>query len=406
MPYVRKHRAPVFVLALAVLLCAAAHLWSQSRPVVSPQSRPVVVWKVGSPHEGETPDTATPPELTREAKAIGTSLLVVGMPARGFAERFFQAFEAGDEPDILVINNHGLLEGVTTKLGYFTGISSSQLVKKNLISVEGSLDAFQGSRGGWEILIASSKNHKAARTIALRTLECPDEWSGTRPISPELQELAIRLGAAYLEAVAPAISGYEDEARLRTVGLEHRGLRTNNMRAFGYWGNDRIAFVPMLGTFESDTSLGTTRLLLVFRKAADQWKLLTAASDPISTRHFALQVTKLTDLVEPRSRIADAPIPAKLLTPDGIFPQPEGSERFGDFRWQPSPSANVVAEVAEFAYQGNARLFVHFRSQQDPEHDAISVGQLWTTNDVWKWRVWSITNQGAVSFSSFRSFHH
>src|ERR1019366_10089481 len=78
-----------------------------------------------------------------------------------------------------------------------------------------------------------------------------------------------------LEAVAPAISGYEDEARLRTVGLEHRGLRTNNMRAFGYWGNDRIAFVPMLGTFESDTSLGTTRLLLVFRKAADQWKLLT-----------------------------------------------------------------------------------------------------------------------------------
>lgn len=99
-------------------------------------------------------------------------------------------------------------------------------------------------------------------------------------------------------------------------------------------------------------------------------------------------------------------IPAKLLTPDGIFPQPKGGERFGDFRWQPSPSANVVAEVAEFAYQGNARLFVHFRSQQDPEHDAISVGQLWTTNDVWKWRVWSITNQGAVSFSSFRSFHH
>src|ERR1039458_6042824 len=120
-----------------------------------------------------------------------------------------------------------------------------------------------------------------------------------------------------------------------------------NMRAFGYWGNDRIAFVPMLGTFESEASLGTTRLLLVFRKAADQWKLLTAASDPISTRHFALQVTKLTDSVEPRSRIADAPIPAKLLTPDGIFFQPEGSERFGDFRWQPSPSANVVAEACQ-----------------------------------------------------------
>jgi hypothetical protein len=382
-------------------------LWSQSKPVVSPESRPVVVWKVGSPYEGDTPDTATPPELTREAKAIDTSLLVVGMPARGFAERFFQAFEAGDEPDILVINNFGLMEGTTTTLGNFTGISFSQLVKKNLIFVEGSLAAFQGSRGrGWEILIASSKNHKAARTIALRTLECPDEWSGTQPISPELQELAIRLGAAYLEAVTPASGDHEDEARLRTVGLEQRGLRTHNMRTFGYWGNDRIAFVPMLGTFESGARLGTTRLLLVFRKAADEWKLLTAASDPISTRHFVLQVAKLTDLVEPRSRIPDAPIPAKLLTPDGIFPQPEGGERFGDFRWQPSASANVVAEVAEFAYQGNARLFVHFRSQQDPEHDAISVGQLWTTNDVWKWRVWSITNQGAVSFSSFRSFNH
>ena len=398
MSYVREHRVSAFVRALIVLLCGAALLW--------PQSRPVVVWKVGSPDEGETPDTATPPELTREAKNIGASVLVVGLPARGFAARLFQAFETGDQPDILVINNHGLIEGTTTKSGNFTGIISSELVKRDLISVRESLEAFQGHRRGWEFLIASSRNHNAAKTMALRTLECPTEWSSAQSINPELQEIASRIGTAYLEGVADTASGYEDEARLLAVAPHRQRLRTHGLHACGYAGNDRIAFVPVLGNFESESSLGTARLLLVFRKAEDQWKLLAAASDPVSTGDFVLRVAKLSDLVERGSGPAGAPIPARLLTPDGQYPRPEGGERFGNFRWQPSPSPNVVAEVVEFAYQGDTRLCVRFRSRQGPEQEAISTGQLWTTNDAWRWRVWSITNQGAVSFSSVRSFTH
>ena len=233
MPYLRTHRAAVSVLATVFLVAAAGFAWSQSSQTVWSQSRPIVVWKVGSPYDGQTPDTATPPELTREARAIGTSLLVVGLPARGFAARFFQAFETGDEPDILVINNIGLIEGVTTSLGNFTGISSSEVVKNNLIPVQEALEVFQGSRRGWEFLIASSRNHQIARTLALRTLECPTEWKGLRSISHELQEIATRVGAAHVEG-AP-ISGYEDQAHLRTVSPDRKAVRTHNLQTFGYW---------------------------------------------------------------------------------------------------------------------------------------------------------------------------
>ncbi len=293
MSHLRGHRVPVSVWALAILLAAAALAQPQTRPMVWPQSRPIVVWKVGSPYEGETPDTATPPELTREARAIGTSLVVVGLPALGFAARFFQAFETGDEPDILVINNYGLIEGATTKLGSFTGINSSELVKKNLIFVRESLGGLQGHMGGWEFLIASSRNHNAARTLALRALGCPPEWRSAQSISPELQQITTRIGSAYLEGATATVTGYEDEARLATVGSQWLGVRTRNLRTCGNWGNDRIAFVPLLGTFESETSLGTTKLLIVLRKAADQWRVLAVASDPVSTGDFVLRAAKL-----------------------------------------------------------------------------------------------------------------
>jgi hypothetical protein len=36
----------------------------------------------------------------------------------------------------------------------------------------------------------------------------------------------------------------------------------------------------------------------------------------------------------------------------------------------------------------------------------VSSGALWTTNGEWKWRVWTISPSGAVSFSQSRSFRH
>ena len=55
---------------------------------------------------------------------------------------------------------------------------------------------------------------------------------------------------------------------------------THHWHACGCWGNDRIAMVPLRGNFESRDRLGSVELLLVFRKAEDQWKLLATINEP------------------------------------------------------------------------------------------------------------------------------
>ena len=395
----RRHQVPKPIQLLFGLFGAAALMWSQSGPIV--------VWKVGSPYGTDAPDTATPPELAREAESIGTSLRIIGLPAKGFAERLFQATETGDEPDILVIDNYGLIEGITTDLGSFTGIDSSQPVKKSLISVTKTLEAFQGVGGGWEFLIASSRNHTAARALALRTLECPAAMDSARAVNPELQQLAIRVGTAYLEGETAAIAGYSDEDRIPSTSWYQYPVQTHRWRSCGSWGNDRLAMAAVQGSVESQKSLGTAQLLLVFRKAEDQWKLLAVSNEQFRvTSYLVLEFADVSARLKTDAGPAPSPTPATLLTPDGQYPQPEVGERFGSFRWRPSRSQNVVAEVAEFTFLHNTRMFIHLHSEQNLDRDSHWAGRMYGWGGPWKWRVWSITDQGVVALTSARSFIH
>jgi len=101
---------------------------------------------------------------------------------------------------------------------------------------------------------------------------------------------------------------------------------------------------------------------------------------------------------------SDRPLPAVILSPaDQAFPVPSVGERFGNFTWQPSTSADVVAEVIEFAPMGDDRLFFKLRPAGG-SNGQVSVGQLFSTGGPWRWRVWSISNGGGVSFSEARGF--
>lgn len=99
------------------------------------------------------------------------------------------------------------------------------------------------------------------------------------------------------------------------------------------------------------------------------------------------------------------PGPAVLLSPDdGQYPRhPPMGQRFGAFEWQPSASTDVVAEIVEFAYQDDARLFVEWPSP-DGLPRRVSAGRLWTTGGDWFWRVWTVTRTGRVVFSAARTF--
>ena len=62
--------------------------------VVTPQAQTgttIRIWKVGSPHTGDTPDTEMPPALAREAGSRGWRLSIDAFPAQAFADRFFAA---------------------------------------------------------------------------------------------------------------------------------------------------------------------------------------------------------------------------------------------------------------------------------------------------------------------------
>lgn len=119
----------MYFLAFA-LLAATAVLTppaeSQQRPgssaTASPSAEKVIaVWKVGSPHSGDTPDTTIPPDLESSAEELGYKLSIESFSAKGFAQTFFDSFANNQEPDILAIDNDGMINGITTPLGSFTG---------------------------------------------------------------------------------------------------------------------------------------------------------------------------------------------------------------------------------------------------------------------------------------------
>jgi hypothetical protein len=93
-----------------------------------------------------------------------------------------------------------------------------------------------------------------------------------------------------------------------------------------------------------------------------------------------------------------------LAPEDGFSALRAEGQRFGDFVWQPTTSSNVVAEVVEFAYKDDARLFVRFGPGNANGNEQISAGQLWTTGTYWRWRVWSVAASGAISVSESRTF--
>lgn len=368
-------------------------------------SEPIIVWSIGSPHTGDTPDTTVPLDLKLRSEKLGSGIRISAFPAKGFSQIFFDAFESHQEPDIITFDNIGILDGITTELAGFTGIRSSPRVRNALIQVTGSLKNLTGGFGGWQFLISTSKNYQAARTLALQPPECDTNSVSEVPPPSDLQSISKQISGAFL-AQSGSLKPFEDRDRLVAGGVRRGPAQSLDTEACGYWGNDHLAFVSMLSSYQSAKEIGQLPVLLVLRKQDDKWSLLVASTDPISNAAFLRQLRPLpgllTKLWGQRSEVQ----PAELLLPeDGRFPHAEHGERFGAFTWSPSQSEDVVAEIVEFAYQGDARLVLRLR-EQGAATEQLSAGVLWTTGSEWKWRVWSVSDAGMIAFSRARMFPH
>ena len=158
--------------------------------------------------------------------------------------------------------------------------------------------------------------------------------------------------------------------------------------------------------YGSAKTIGQIPVLLILRNYDHDWKLLAASTDPISTDSFLQQVPRLSGMLQNSLMRTGDLLPASVTSPlDGQFPTPATGQRFGNFTWQPSPSKNVIAEIAEFAYMNDARFVPRLRPNT-VSIDKVSAGELWSSDSEWQWRIWSISLAGDVVFSQVGSFTH
>jgi len=374
--------------------------------VVTPEAQTgttTKIWKVGSPHTGDTPPTEMPPALAREAGKRGWRLSIDAFPAQGFADRFVAAVADGSAPDLLVFDNFGIMQGITTGLGTFAGIGQDPFIRSQLVRVTGSFDELLGPARGWTFLFTSSSNHAVARELALSTPRCVGAASAERlPADLAVREVA----AAYLTGDSGGVLPYADPERLSGLRPNPEPITVGGAAVCGGWGNERLAFVTVNASFQADTTVGHSSLLLVFRKISSRWQLLVAARDPVSNRDFVALLPTLSKMLARDVAAGPVPAPATLRSPqNGRVPIPAKGARFGDFEWQSSTSEDVVAEIAEFTYQDDARLFL-LAPWNPGAVRRVSTGQLWSTRGEWAWRVWSITSSGEIAFSESRTFVH
>jgi len=377
----------------------------------------LVIWKAGSPQSNLPPDNSIPPNLERKAEAMGLRLEIRAFRASEFTQEFQEAFAEHQEPDIISVENVANIVNPASGPYAVFGIASNPDIRKSLILVYGSLIELEGPRGGREFLVSRSAHAQAARRFALRPPDCDTVFVAATPVPADIQQTAVQIADAYL-STPEKVKAYDDPDRLTTEGVRWAPMNVRETATCGYWGNDRLAFVSVLSTFERTeapeeaSSISITRgpligqmpVLLVLRKQQTQWRLLAAAIDPVSNDPFLHQIPDISWLLRNPGGEETVVAPAQLLSPeDGQTPPPNAHQRFGDFTWQPSSSGNVVAQIVEFAYQGDDRLFfssVHNHVAQD----RISDGMLWNAEGEWKWRVWSISDTGAIAFSKYRTF--
>jgi hypothetical protein len=371
----------------------------RSSPSSQPNGKIITVWKVGGdPYQNRIPDKTVPPDLERSAGALGYTITVETFSAVNFPDEFFAAFQKNQEPDILAVQSRAAISGVTMRPGIsfrdgapvqrtpatIAGIGSSDAIRKALENVSDSLAGLQDVRGWeYEYLIRTSRNHKAARLLALRPPECGASRGG-QPLPGELQGLIGPVIQAYLGGT-PAIKGFEDADRLHTVVTDPWPSLVGVTKVCGYWGTDHLAFVQTTSTYQAEDSLGWVKVLLIFRKPEGKWQFLAGSDDPVCNDDFVKEVPEIVSRIEKPWTPGKQPMPARLLAPEDAKNSKLAGKPFREFRWQPSASDNVVEEVAEFAKNGNVRLFVRFRSRDHSLSTQIPSGKLPIVHGEWRW---------------------
>ena len=344
------------------------------------------VWKVGSPHEGDIPDSTPPFELQRESKKMGFKLSVEGFPAKGFASKFFEAVEKHEEPDILVIDNYGIIDGITTALGNFTGIGTSSIIRDNLVSVSGSLKEFESSQGGWQILISTSRNYREAKALALRQSHCDPELKVTlekieKTIAGELHKYALK---------------YISDSNMFPVRLGS----DFSMTICGFWGNNNIAFINSNITYEAEKNIGWSKVLVMMEKKESSWELLNLGGNVDLIKQLNKQI-KLVD-ASPNAALQND---LKIIGPPDGTKSTRTSKPSLEWEWS-SDVKNIAYYLIESQYSSDDRWSWSYFKLILPQKNVKLVAPFGVGMQPHRWKVWAIDQKGSVVRSSWSTINY
>ena len=78
----------------------------------NPSTNVIRVWTVGSPHTNALPPAVVTPELRQRAESLGYTIQIETFRAGGFTDKFREALQTHNEPEILTFDNYGVISGI------------------------------------------------------------------------------------------------------------------------------------------------------------------------------------------------------------------------------------------------------------------------------------------------------
>lgn len=422
-------RTGMFTIGLLIAATLATVHRSQATVRVKPAAV-IRVWSVGSPFSASVPQTTVPGDLQHQAEQLGYAIAVQNFHAAGFASTLHEALATHTEPEFITFNNLGVLIGVNGPTGRYAGVleadpelaESLQLVHEKMESIQ---------LRGWVLFLRSAPNADAARALLMQPPQCQARVGGPdQSLSDGLKDALKAANAAawsYLACDLPSLTAQSDNSRLsHKCFLANVSMQLDAVTSCGVLGNDALAIVPLVGTFNSRATtpppsrqadpyghwltynaIGQQTLLVILRKQDSAWRVLAITDDPVDTnpsiRPTYISLQRLSRLLTNEPGDVSLPSAALLTTPDGAKLRRLSQNAFDDFEWSPGTSPDVVAQVAEFVINNPAgpredtRLFFLLGHENH-----LSSGFLIGLGG--RWRVWSISRAGGVSLTESRRY--
>jgi len=373
------------------------------------------VWKAGSPYRGDIPDSRIPPELSRKAESLGCRIEVRSVPARDLSGLMANAFATNDEPDILVIDNMGLILGITTQLGRFDGIAKDPRVRSSLVNVSEAFRPLESTRG-WEYLLKTSRSFAKARQLAMMEPECNAAFGKSGPwiadSKTDLEKTAATAATGYFSrdlSTLDALTGasYLSDSEL----LRQPQSVVSSVKVCGGWGNQRLAFINTMTRFESSQTVGYGNLLEVLTNTEGQWKLISLSTDSRIIATLQQNGIVLKDAGDAHSALE----PPMLISPaDGALFNRWPAEERPMLEWARASRSTVVYLVeaqftnpprrgqTETLWASNGFTMAPSTSVNGLTLSITIRASFGIGQQPHRWRVWAIDENGFTARSEWR----